>query len=76
MFDDHEAMILEWRAWRSMCEELKSLGIDVNADSSDRMVRSIKRWGEELVALRLEQDEHIRDEALNEVRGMYPELVV
>ena len=74
--ENPEALVTEWRAWRSMCDELGFLGVKVEDDQADQLVRSIKRWGEELVALRLSQSEHIREEALNEVRGMYPELVV
>jgi hypothetical protein len=43
----------EWRRWIGLCDELKRLGVDVNAE--DDLVRRIKTWGDALVALREEQ---------------------
>lgn len=45
-----DKMDREWRAWRIMCDELKRLGVDVNAE--DKLVHTIKQWGERLVDLR------------------------
>lgn len=70
----------EWLAWRHLCGELEKSGIRVNglADSelSDRardVIRATKRWGEELVGLRLTQGSHTISRARDEARDAYPE---
>jgi hypothetical protein len=70
--DDLPQMDREWRTWRGLCGELEKLGIDVN--SSDPLVNAIKRWGEELVALRSRQDAETVSRVLEEARAAYPNL--
>lgn len=45
-----DKMDREWRAWRHMCDELKRLGVDINAENE--LCERIKQWGERLVELR------------------------
>jgi len=40
----HNAMMDEWRAWRTMCRVLKHYGIDVD-ESSKEIVQAISNWG-------------------------------
>jgi hypothetical protein len=72
--DDLPQMHREWRAWRAVCNELKNFGIDVNAKRCDPLVNAVKRWGEELVALRSKQDPATVARVLEETRAAYPEL--
>lgn len=36
----------EWEAWKSMCSELRAVGIEPNDQSSDKVIASIRLWGE------------------------------
>jgi len=67
-------MELEWRAWGNVVVELNARGVDMNEHPD--VSAALRRWGEELVALRVTQPEHVRGEVLNDVRGQYPALAV
>jgi len=57
---------VEWVAWRSLCELLEARGVNINTDNE--LARSIERWGEELVALRVSQTPDERAKALADRR--------
>jgi len=64
-------MQLEWDAWKSMCTRMKEIDIDINDANLVHVHHAIKRWGEELVLLRGEQ-EPLREEELEHIRKMAP----
>lgn len=50
------AMLDEWHAWRSLCRYFEdAVGESINARRFELLVMAIRRWGEELVSLRLSQ---------------------
>ncbi len=51
-----------------MCRQFRGVCGDINNPKYDRFVKLIKVWGEELVALRLSQDEEVRAGALEMAR--------
>ncbi len=63
-----DQMALEHSSWQRVCKLLEARGIVVNDD--DELVRSIERWGEELVALRVAQTPDLRARVLYEKRGL------
>lgn len=68
-------MDLEWKAWRTWCDEFRrTTGADINETRFGLMVNAIKRWGEELVALREADPKHTAA-ALAEARANCPRLV-
>jgi hypothetical protein len=71
-----DAPELEWLAWRHMCRELEAIlppGLDdVNARECEAFVAAVKRWGEELVGLRLTQGAQTVSRAREEARKDYP----
>ena len=44
----------EWKAWQEIVQILKNLGIEIN--DCDELANAIKKWGEELAELRIEQN--------------------
>lgn len=67
--DNPIAMDREWSAWRDVCTELKTRGIDLNAD--DQLAAALVLWGERLVGLRVEQHPVIRAAAREEAEEKY-----
>lgn len=67
----HEEMEREHAAWLDLCKELRARGINVNAPTSNGLVNAVKKWGEELVALRVGQEPELRGRALAESRNDY-----
>jgi hypothetical protein len=62
----HEAndpSYVEWQAWQLVVQELHRLDIDPNAETSDRLMRAVRAWGELLAELRSTQHPNIVDEA-------------
>jgi hypothetical protein len=66
-----EEMNVEHEAWQDVVREFQARGIDVNAPEADSLIKSITRWGEELVALRVKQNPSVIETARNEKRGLY-----
>lgn len=80
-------MEMEWLAWRHVCVELeknaeelvadegsgKGAVVDVNGPQFVPVISAIRRWGEELVGLRLIQGAPMVTRALSEARESYPE---
>ncbi len=62
-------MYAEWRAWQAVVAESRQLGIEPNEAQNDRLYRLIEWWGEELVTLRVEQSDGIRQDARMEKRA-------
>ena len=75
----------EHAAWLDLMNELRRHGertlqvgrvsgqtLDLNAAECKPLVNAIKKWGEELVALRATLPEHVVARALDEARGDYP----
>ena len=57
-------------AWREVCHELASLGIDVNDKSKhDVLVKLIEMWGEKLARVRVRQTTSERDRAFGAREG-------
>lgn len=72
--ESYAQMNREWRIWRTFCKELEArLGddVDLNDGSWGPVFRAIEHWGEELVALRLEQEPEARDRARDQRRENY-----
>lgn len=67
-------MDTEWRAWRSVCSELESQGIQVNAKTTTPLMNALRRWGEEVAALRRTQRLETVARVLHESRAAYPTL--
>ena len=64
-----DAMKHEHEAWIAWCQEFKTqVGYSLNEDRFNLLTKLIAQWGEELVALRVEQAPDIRLTALNEAR--------
>lgn len=74
-----EQVNVEWQAWQSVIAEMKqTFSVDsaqLNHPVSREMFNAIRRWGEELVALRQGQSREVVDKALQESRELYPQLV-
>lgn len=61
-----ETMRQEWQAWIAIGESLKELGYEGWDDPKLKKFHAqIVLWGELLAALRVEQDDTIRTDALN-----------
>ena len=52
-----EIMRAEWVAWRAACDELLKLGVAINDEPA--LAAWLVCWGERLVALRLDQPQHV-----------------
>jgi hypothetical protein len=70
---DFDNMNIEHEAWVEMCKRLATrLGYNgtepLNEDTWHPFFDQVKHWGETLVALRLEQDEVIRQRAAHEAK--------
>jgi hypothetical protein len=61
----------EWLAWRQLCKQLKAAGIEVDAKTSTPLILAIKFWGEEVAALRSEQEGATVTDAATEARHNY-----
>jgi hypothetical protein len=59
-----DLMMTDWDAWQRLARHWHEHSGDINADNI--LVRAIRHWGEELVALRLTQPPEVRERA----RGM------
>ncbi len=67
-----EQMYLEWKAWVSWCKRFEEvIGDTVNDSKFQPIIDGIKRWGEELVVLRIEQG-GVNEKALSEAREAAP----
>lgn len=72
-----DQMTREWRIWRAFCKELEARldhdidNLDLNDDSWNPVFRAAESWGEELAALRLEQEPETRDRVRDERRVNY-----
>ncbi len=65
-------MDLEWQAWVSWCKRFEEVtGDTVNGPRFQPLIDGIKRWGEELVSLRIEQG-GVNEKALAEAREAAP----
>lgn len=67
-------MRAEHDAWREICHELKSLGIDIN--DHDVLAKSIAMWGEKLARVRVRQTTRVRDCAFDVCEGALQIAVV
>lgn len=67
-------MHAEHDAWREICHELKSLGIDIN--DHDVLAKSIAMWGEKLARVRVRQTTLERDRAFAVCEGALQIAVV
>ena len=56
-----DPMMVEWSAWQRIVRHWHEHTGDINADTA--LVNAIRNWGEELVALRLEQSPETRGRA-------------
>lgn len=65
---DLPAMHAEWTAWRDFCKELEKHlpGVELNAIEYDRLFKAVRRWGEHLSRLRVDQDVVVRMTAYND----------
>jgi hypothetical protein len=63
---DHGKMLDEWNAWQRVVAEFDGLGIDMNEDRCERVVRAIALWAEVLVTLRMGQGIRERNAALKD----------
>lgn len=66
----HETLTREHAAWLDVGQEFVKRGIDINESDWDRLIHAIRKWGEELVQLRLHAPEHTQT-ALREARQAY-----
>lgn len=66
-----DVMEMEWLAWRHLCRLLEARGIVVNDD--DELVLAVKRWGEELVGIRMTQSLGNVARARDEARELCPQ---
>lgn len=73
MTENPDQMQREWRAWREFCWELEAQvpDADLNSDAWSPVMKAAERWGEELVALRLEQTSETRRTARAEKLSRY-----
>jgi hypothetical protein len=56
----------EWRAWQLVVEQFRKLGLDINEDKFNPLIRCIEAWGELLVELRMDQTGFEREQARQE----------
>lgn len=59
-----DAMHIEWQAWQDVNSECKALGIDMNEQKYDCLIKAVKVWGEQLAALRDTQSLEVTAKAL------------
>lgn len=64
-----DAMGAEHQAWLDMVADFRELGINVNDEKYNPLVKSICLWGERLVYLRVNQTVQIRVNALLNARA-------
>ncbi len=68
-----EQMDTEWQSWQSWCKRFEEVvGESVNDLKYGPMIAAVKRWGEELVLLRQEQDSVLAPEVMEEMRKTAP----
>ena len=68
---DLEEMHNEYDAWQNVVAECQRLGIDMNQEKYNRLIKSICVWGERLHALRATQRADQVQAALNSYEAAY-----
>lgn len=64
----------EWDAWQVVVAEWKTACGDINDPKFNRLVRSLRLWGENLAIMRSTQKKQNRDWALRDAQEAYDRI--